>query len=213
MIVTAYQGFIRHDLDPLHAFFSGRLPTTITPDEAQFEALWSMHPEEFHTIMIHGRPVKTPRWQQAFGMDYHYTGRVNQALPIPPILEPFLAWSLAAVHERLNGMLLNWYEGMLGHYIGAHHDSTKNMVTDAPIVTISLGEERIFRLTHPKSKLLRDFDARNGTVFVMPFDTNKAWKHQVPHFARYRGRRISITLRAFEIENQGGVRTSGGPAV
>ena len=66
-----------------------------------------------------------------------------------------------------------------------------------PLVTVSLGEERVFRLTHPE-KAKRDFLAEAGTIFIMPYDTNEAWKHSVPRRARYRGRRISITLRAFE---------------
>ena len=36
-----------------------------------------------------------------------------------------------------------------------------------------------------------------GGVFVMPYATNLAWTHEVPHFARDRGRRVSVTLRAF----------------
>ena len=148
--------------------------------------------------MIHGRKVKTPRWQQAYGTDYHYTGRVNQALPVPPLLEPLLIWSREAIHDRLNGLLLNWYDGELGHYIGPHHDSTKGLLPEAPIVTVSLGEERSFRLTHPETKERRDFPAPDGTVFVTLYDTNLAWKHQVPKSAKARGRRISVTVRAFE---------------
>jgi alkylated DNA repair dioxygenase AlkB len=64
-------------------------------------------------------------------------------------------------------------------------------------VTVSLGEGRVFRLSHPGRKLTRDFPAEAGTVFVMPYDTNLAWKHAVPRFARHRGRRISLTFRAF----------------
>jgi alkylated DNA repair dioxygenase AlkB len=71
------------------------------------------------------------------------------------------------------------------------------MVRGAPIVTISLGEGRVFRLTRPGQKLTRDFIADPGAVFVMPYDTNRAWKHAVPKSGRQRGRRISITLRAF----------------
>ena len=63
-----------------------------------------------------------------------------------PILEPFLTWAKEAIDGRLNGVLVNWYDGSLGHYIGRHRDSRVNMVSGAPIVTISFGEERIFRL-------------------------------------------------------------------
>ena len=34
----------------------------------------------------------------------------------------------------------------LDHYIGAHRDSTASMIEGVPIVTVSLGEERAFRL-------------------------------------------------------------------
>lgn len=191
-------GFESHDLDGSHAFYTGRLPDAFAFDGVEFEELWAMHPEEYHVIQMHGRLVKTPRWQQAFGRDYHYTGRVNEALPVPVRLEPLLAWAREAIHGRLNGLLLNWYDGQLGHYIGPHHDSTKHMVAGAPIVTISLGEERIFRLTQPKTKERLDFPAQDGTVFVLPYDTNQVWKHEVPKSAKRLSRRISVTLRAFE---------------
>ncbi len=196
-MVDHIDGFERHALNDRHGFFSGSLPSALRPDSAGFEKLWDLHPDAFHEILMHGRKVKTPRWQQAFGNDYHYTGNVNEAEPVPPLLESILGWSRTAIFEGLNGLLLNWYDGRLGHYIGAHHDSAKNMMADAPIVTISLGEERIFRLSHPKTKEARDFPAKDGTVFVMPFDTNKTWKHEVPRFVRWQGRRISITIRAF----------------
>jgi alkylated DNA repair dioxygenase AlkB len=175
----------------------GTLPDELRADHARFEDLWAIHPDDYHVIQIHGRPVKTPRWQQAYGADYHYTGQTNVALPVPTDLEPFHDWSRRTIDERLNGLLLNWYDGKLGHYIGPHHDSTKNMVDGAPIVTVSLGETRTFRLTHPRLKTRSDFIAEDGSVFVMPFDTNLAWKHSVPKSAKRLGRRISITFRAF----------------
>jgi alkylated DNA repair dioxygenase AlkB len=193
----SYVGFETHVLDDGHAFHVGRLPCELCPDAAAFKVLWDLHPSDYHLIKMHGRLVETPRWQQAYGADYHYTGRTNTALPIPPILEPLHTWARQAIDERLNGLLLNWYDGTLGHYIGPHKDSTKNMVCGAPIVTVSFGQERIFRLTHPKQKVKRDFPAQDGTVFIMPYATNKAWKHGVPKRACYHDKRISITLRAF----------------
>src|SRR4051812_12970819 len=183
-----FDGFEAHDLDDGHRFFVGQIPGAMSPDAAGFDALWRIHPDDYHVIQIHGRPVETPRWQQAYGADYHYTGRTNAALPVPPELESSRSWACGVADERLNGLLLNWYDGQLGHHIGPHHDSTKDMVPGAPIVTISLGEGRIFRLTHPGRKLTRDFPAEPGTVFVMPYDTNRAWEHAVPGFARHRGR-------------------------
>jgi len=97
-------------------------------------------------------------------------------------------------------LLLNWYDAERGHYIGAHRDSREDLVVGAPIVTISVGAKRTFRLRLPKQQGFIDFDASHGTVFVMPWQTNLRVKHEVPHSARAKGRRISITARAFIAE-------------
>jgi alkylated DNA repair dioxygenase AlkB len=194
--------FERQLLDGGRDFWVGVLPGPLVFSATQFDELWKMHPEGYHVIKIHGRLVNTPRWQQAYGMDYHYTGRVNKALPIPPLLEPSLAWARNEIDDCLNGLLLNWYDGDLNHYIGRHRDSIKNMIVGTPIVTISFGEERIFRVrSYGKDKdesKKFDFPARNGSVFIMPYETNLALTHEVPKSSTSRGKRISVTIRAFE---------------
>ncbi len=186
-----------HDLRNAHTFWTGNLPVNLRFDSATFESLWQMHPPQFHEILMHGRVVKTPRWQQAFGMDYHYAGRVNRALPVPPLLDPLLAWAQGYIDERLNSILVNWYDGLLGHYIGRHRDSTREMIKGVPIVTVSFGEERIFRLRPYCGEGRRDFPALDGSVFVMSYETNLAWIHEVPRARKSSGRRISVTLRGF----------------
>ena len=115
-------------LDDQHSISRGELPVQRVLNPMEFEHLWDMHPADFHLIKIHGDPVRTPRWQQAFGRDFHYSGQVNSALPVPPILQPLLDWACSTVDARLNGLLVNWYDGQKGHYIGAHRDSTVKMV-------------------------------------------------------------------------------------
>lgn len=179
------------------SLFVGRVPDPLLIDEGEFEQIWQIHPTEYLSIRMYGRPVPTPRWQQAYGMDYCYAGQVSAGLPTPSILRPFLQWANQAVCTQLNGILVNWHDGQLGHYIGPHRDSTTGLIVGAPIVTISLGEDRVFRLRPWKGQGFRDFRAGHGTVFVMPYATNLAFTHEVPHGRRNRGRRISVTLRAF----------------
>jgi len=158
-----------------------------------------MHPETFHLIKMHGKDVRTPRWQQAYGADYRYTGNTNRARPVPSELATLHSEIQEHIDRRLNGLLLNWYDAEHGHYIGKHRDSTINMVSGAPIVTISLGAERVFRIRRWKGdSLVHDIPTGNGTVIVMPYAVNLAWTHEVPHTAKVIGRRISITARAFE---------------
>lgn len=198
--MKTYPDFQEHHLfDHHYAFFVGRLPAALQERaSADFDALWNLHPAKSNEILIHGRMVAIPRWQQAYGRDYQFSGTVNQALPVPDMLTPFLTWVRDAVDTRLNGLLLNWYDGKRSHYIGAHRDSRKGLVSGTPIVTISIGEARSFRLRLPKEKGFIDFAATAGTVFVMPWVTNLNVKHEVPHSAQARGRRISITARAFQ---------------
>src|SRR5688572_20751400 len=101
---SAEARFECHDLRNAHTIWTGNLPVNLRFDSATFESLWRMHPPQFHEILMHGRVVKTPRWQQAFGMDYHYTGRVNRALSVPPLLDPLLAWAQGYIDERLNSI-------------------------------------------------------------------------------------------------------------
>jgi len=190
-------GFLTHSLDEGHTLLAGRLPDRLIPDEPGFEALWNLHPNEYHEIKMHGRLVKTPRWQQAYGKDYRYTGRLNRAMPVPDLLGSYLTWARDTIHPRLNGLLLNWYDGRRGHYIGRHRDSPAGMIRDTPIVTMSLGEERTFRLRPWRGDGKVDFPVTHGTVMVMPYATNQFYTHEVPASKRLTGRRISITLRAF----------------
>jgi alkylated DNA repair dioxygenase AlkB len=184
-------------LDATHVVLVGALPDSLVPDEAGFDALWSLHPPEFHEITMHGRPVKTPRWQQAYGADYRYTGSTNHARPLVPPLPTWLGWARESLDLRLNGLLLNWYDGAVGHYIGRHRDSDINRVEGSPIVTLSFGEARAFRLRPWRGEGFIDVPATNGSVIVIPWVTNRTFTHEVPASKRSRGRRISVTLRAF----------------
>ena len=118
-----------------------------------FETLWHLHPEAYHIIMMFGRPVATPRWQQAYGADY-LLHRADQPGTAPARGVPSRSSPGAGRSSTTSstGCCSTGMTGELGHYIGPHNDSTTRMVVGAPIVTISLGEERIFRLSHPKTK-------------------------------------------------------------
>jgi alkylated DNA repair dioxygenase AlkB len=184
-------------LDERHQVFVGALPDALVPDAAGFAALWALHPEDFHEIVMHGRKVRTPRWQQAYGADYHYTGNTNRALPLTPVMDAWLAWAREQLDPRLNGLLLNWYEGTEGHYIGKHRDSDVNRVEGSPIVTLSFGEERGFRFRPWRGQGFVDVPAVSGGLIVIPWETNRAFTHEVPAPRGARGRRVSVTIRAF----------------
>jgi alkylated DNA repair dioxygenase AlkB len=176
------------------------LPQEIRPDDADdFERWWKLHPLEHPEIMMHGKPVAIPRWQQAYGCDYRFSGQVSPAQPLTPEMSALLEWARRVIHPELNGVLMNWYDGAKGHYIGAHRDSTMGLIKGSPIVTISLGERRAFRMRPYKKKGFEDFNVGHGDVLVIPWQTNLVYTHEVPRARRYTHRRVSITLRAFDV--------------
>lgn len=193
--------FTQHMLNQTDAIWMGALPASLVPDDEQYEALWSLHPAEAHEIVIHGKRTKNPRWEQAFLRDYAYANATNEALPLPPTLAPLLEWVQANIEPALNGLLVVWYDSQKGHYIGKHRDKTTGLLEGAPIVTISLGEEKQFRFRPhkhtPHEQKWHDFPLPHGTVCILPYETNKRWYHEVPHRAAYHQTRISITFRAF----------------
>jgi alkylated DNA repair dioxygenase AlkB len=193
-------GFSRQQLDDGSLFYHGRLPGEILWDDETFEEIWQLHPTVKPRILMHGKEVDIPRFHQAYGADYHFSGKTSCALPVPPVLVPLLEWAKRAIDPNLNGLLLNWYDGP-DHYIGPHHDATKGLTDGVPIVTVSFGETRTFRLSQGsgEGRRIRNFPAPAGAVFVLPRETNTAWKHAVPKSARHQGRRVSVTLRAFAV--------------
>lgn len=108
---SPYADFEDHALDDGHHFFVGRLPTSLRPDAGGFESLWTFHPGRHYIIQRYGRPVETPLWQQAYGVDYHDTVRTNAALPIPIDMDQPWGWARRAINDRLHGLLVNWYDG------------------------------------------------------------------------------------------------------
>jgi len=192
--------FEKHVVFGRFEFFVGRLlPEMAAKGREEFEAYWRLHPEQRHMVRQPGSRqwIPLPRWQQAYEKDYRYTGTVNGALPLPAMLFPYLTLAQEHIDSRLNGVLLNWYDASQRHYIGPHRDSRAGLVVGSPIVTISLGAERVFRLLR-KGEHSRDFAATHGSVFSIPWDTNLEVKHSIPEpRVGEEGRRVSITLRAF----------------
>lgn len=211
--LLAINSFELRELSGGHYIWVGRLPSGLvgeTPamEQEAFERLWDLRTER-PMIRPRGRFVEAPRWQQAYGRDYTFSGQTAEALPIPARLMPFLSWGKESIDTRLNGILLNWYAargGVIGEgrrskdgdYIGPHRDKWQELVEGSPIVTISLGDARVFRMRGYRDTAVYDFPVSSGMVIAMPFATNLSFTHEVLKPRRGEsGRRISITLRAF----------------
>ena len=174
-----------------HHVLAGALPGPLAG--LDFDRLWALHPAHVHTVQLMGRTQPCPRWSQAYGRDYRYTGSVNRAAPLPSEFEPFLA-AARTLHPGLNGLLVNWYDGELGHYIGKHRDATGDLLAEAPIVTFSLGAARTFRFRKYRGPGIFDFSTAECPVLAFNTEVNRVFSHEVPPG---QGRRISVTVRGF----------------
>ncbi|KAI9034109.1 oxidoreductase [Hyaloraphidium curvatum] len=182
-------------LDPKHHVLVGSLPRELLLTAAAFEDLWNLHPAEFASMTMYGRDVLAPRWSQNYGKEYRFPGS-RPAKALFPVLQRFLDWARVEIDPRLNGALVNWYDGSLEHYIGKHRDKDEGRIVGSPIVTISFGAGRTLRMRKYKGTAKKDISTADHNVIVIPWDTNKAYTHEVPK--KKGGRRISITLRAFK---------------
>lgn len=184
-----------------YQFYAGELPADLRRSARDhFEELWGLHPEEPPLLKqpFTGKMIPIPRWQQSYRWRYEYPGASGTALELPSILEPYFEWTTREIDRRLNGVVVNWYDARLGHYIGHHRDYRQGLIQGTPIVTISLGASRIFRLRPFKGAGFRNFVAQHGSVFVVPWETNLNVYHEVPRLSTDQGRRVSITVRAFK---------------
>ena len=189
--------FGSHTLSQGEEVLCGQLPQELIPSSQGFESWWDLHPEEHPEIMMHGKKVPIPRWQKAYGRDYRFSGQVSPADELTEEMEALLEWANTHIFQGLNGVLLNWYDGAKGHYIGAHRDSIVGLTKGSPVVTISFGERRVFRMRPYKGSGYEDFEVGHGDVLIIPWRTNMMYTHEVPRKVSYHRRRVSVTLRAF----------------
>jgi alkylated DNA repair dioxygenase AlkB len=178
----------------------GKLPEELS--NANFTTLWNIHPKKFGEVKIYGKLINTPRWQQSYGRDYKFSGITHKALPFPAEFKPFLKWVNTLDYEgEFNQILANWYENGL-HNIGKHSDSETDHVKGAPIISISLGETRTFRLRKIGQKgIYKDIELSNGTVLVMGGNFQREFTHEIPKITGEKGKaigkRVNITIRQF----------------
>ena len=97
-----FDGFASHDLGDGLTFHVGHLPDALVWSPDEFALAWELHPEVRPTIFLHGRAVAIPRYQQAYGADYHFSGQTSRAQPVPTLLEPLLDRTQQTIHPALN---------------------------------------------------------------------------------------------------------------
>lgn len=169
----------------------------VTGCPVDFDELWALHPPTFHKIKMFDRMVPVPRYQLFYLRDYGFSGVVHKAEPfLHDGFKPFLEFVNSLGMGTFNGILVNFYENGK-HYVGPHRDNERDLIPNSPVVTVSLGQKRIFRLRSYKTKeVVLDLPLEDGTYCVMAGLTNQLYTHEIVKGTET-GRRISITFRQF----------------
>lgn len=194
-------------------------------------------PAEREKVRMFGRLVDMPRYSQNYGHSYTYSGVVHHAKPMPEVLQPVLTWINQELTPTIlqdskeegprkttlyDALLVNWYCDRT-QYISEHADDEKDLVPGAPIISISLGEERVFRIRTPKDKSqpkvadgsrkrkmseqqrrpMCDIVMKDGTWLIMGGNFQQHFTHQVPKGsvaagAPVLGLRVNLTARQYK---------------
>lgn len=145
-----------------------------------FKSLWDKHPEEKAKIVMFGKEVETPRWQQMYGLDYEFAGKTHKAIPITKDIQIYLDWANSIGYGKFSQVLLNWYED--GHnYIGAHSDKVHQLKPQSPILSLTLGATRDFVIREKKTKkIITTIPLIDKAVVIMGGDMQKEFTHEIP---------------------------------
>lgn len=195
------------------------LPEELKLSDKEFEELWNIHPEEQGEIMLFGKKIPIPRYQQVYGKSYTFSGIKHKAIAYHHLIERYLNYANTHkdyfksfndkyINVKFNMCLTNWYQDG-SHYINYHSDDEKQILTDdkggTVILSISFGEERKFYLKSKKD--IKDdnrteFKLNSNSVIVMGGLTQTTHQHSIPKVSGIKGqnigRRINLTFRIFK---------------
>lgn len=179
----------------------GALPEGLS--KGSFDEMWALRPKSLAKIQVAGRLIDCPRWQQTYMSNYWFSGMVHEAVDLPDAFRPYLEWANGLGHGEYNLALANFYEN--GHHsIGAHSDNEPQLVKGAAIVSVSLGQERTFRIrSRETNEIVMDIPMQDNTYLVMGGDMQERYLHEVPKVSGKKGedmgRRINLTFRQTKV--------------
>jgi alkylated DNA repair dioxygenase AlkB len=164
--------------------------------QLQAELAWQ---EE--AIFISGRWVKVPRLMCWYGDNdawYRYSGVNHQPMPWTPTLQTIREKVERQCQCTFNSVLANLYRDGQDS-MGCHADDEKELGPNPVIASLSLGDERLFKLHHKKTKDKLDIILGHGDLLVMAGTLQHHWMHAVPKTKKLKTPRINLTFRKIKV--------------
>ncbi|MCX7096001.1 MAG: alpha-ketoglutarate-dependent dioxygenase AlkB [Methylobacter sp.] len=157
------------------------------------------------SIFIYGRQVKVPRLMCWYGDSdawYQYSGVNHQPLPWTPTLQTIRKSIERQCRCRFNSVLANLYRDG-NDSMGCHADDEKELGQNPVIASLSLGDQRVFKLHHKKCREKLDIVLSHGDLLVMAGSLQHHWLHSVPKTKKLKTPRINLTFREIEAATRG----------
>ncbi len=181
------------------------IPDFVKLTKEERESLYKQCPTKKHQIKIYDKYVDLPRYQQAYGKSYSYSGTTAKSKPMPEVIERIRDLIKEELYPNIdfNMCLVNWYNGG-NHYIGQHSDDEKKFIKNTPVVGITfcfgLPRKIVFKNKKTK-KTVKDVWLYNNSLYSMEGEFQKEFTHGIPKVANKGcGRRVSLTFRCFREE-------------
>lgn len=148
-------------------------------------------------IFIYGRWVKAPRLMGWYGDSdswYCYSGVNHQPMLWTSALQAIRKKVERQCQCSFNSVLANLYRDG-NDSMGCHADDEKELGQNPVIASLSLGDERLFKLHHKKCKEKLDIVLGHGDLLVMAGTLQHHWMHAVPKTKKLKTPRINLTFR------------------
>lgn len=148
-------------------------------------------------IMIAGKKIKVPRlmcWYGDEGAVYKYSGVVHVPLPWTDDLLGIKQRVERECRRSFNSVLANLYRDG-SDSMGWHADKEKELGKDPLIASLSLGQARLFKIKHNKTKETLDLELQHGDLLIMSGVLQHHWRHSLPKVAGKLDKRINLTFR------------------
>ncbi|MDH5324106.1 MAG: alpha-ketoglutarate-dependent dioxygenase AlkB [Gammaproteobacteria bacterium] len=162
-----------------------------------FEQLKQSLQWQSESYTIYGKTVAAPRrvaWYGDAGASYAYSGIVHAPLPWNTLLLQLRDQIQSVCKQPLNSVLANLYRDGKDS-MGWHADQEPELGPNPFIASLSLGEMRVFKLRHRKTKRVVKLELNSGSLLIMAGELQHHWQHCVPKTAIEKQARINLTFR------------------
>ena len=93
-----------------------------------------------------------------------------------------------------NSVLANLYRNG-SDSMGCHADDEKELGTNPVIASLTLGETRLIKFRHTKTKAVENIELRRGDLLIMAGEIQHHWRHELPKTKKPKKERINLTYR------------------